>query len=254
MIAAIIQARMGSTRLPGKVLKKIEDKTVLEHIYDRVKASENIDRIIIATTTNPEDDKIEDLCKEHCFSCFRGDQDNVLKRYYEATKKFRVDTIVRITADDPLKEPRVIDKAILKLLSGNYSYVSNTIKPTYPEGIDVEVFTFESLEKAFNQAKLQSEKEHVTPYIWKHPELFNIYNIENDRDLSSLRWTLDSEDDLIFIKEIYRYLYKKDTIFHIEEVLKLLKEKPSLIEINQNHIRNEGYLKSVNEENKIGKK
>lgn len=245
-IGAIIQARMGSTRLPEKILKELNGKCILEHIIKRVLDS-GVDICIVATTTNKIDDTVQTFCDEHNFICFRGSEDNVLERYYQVAKENKLDVIVRITADDPLKDSKIIRKAIDILLDGNYDYVSNTIKPTYPEGIDVEAFTFKTLEKAYKEAKLPSEKEHVTPYIWKNREIFNTYNFENEVDLSYMRWTLDTEDDYIFIKNIYSNFVGKEN-FSMQEVLEYIKDNPKILEINQGHIRNEGYLKSVKEE------
>ncbi len=245
-IGAIIQARMSSTRLPGKVLKDLYGKTVLEHIIDRVSRSKYIKQIIVATTTNPADDQIVKKLKGTNTPTFRGDEDNVLSRFYLAAKKYKLDIIVRITADDPLKDPNVIDQ-LIEILLGNdeLDYCSNTIKPTFPEGIDCEVFRFKALEKAFKEAKLSSETEHVTPYIWKNPDKFNTYNLEYSRDLSSWRWTLDNPDDWEFFKAVYGQFYKEDSFFGMEDVIPWLEEHPEIVELNNKTARNEGYLKSL---------
>lgn len=246
-IGAIIQARMGSSRLAGKVLKELNGKTVLEHIYYRTKCSK-VDKCVVATTTKREDDEIELLCNKNNILCYRGDENDVLKRYYDTAKEYKFDIIVRITSDDPLKDTSIINKAIVMLLDNNYDYVSNTIHPTYPEGIDVEVFSFGALENAYFYAELPSEREHVTPYIWKNPQKFNIHNFENDIDLSSKRWTMDKEDDYEFMKKIYGHFIGKNN-FSMQEVLEILKKNPEYELINKNHIRNEGYIKSLKEEN-----
>lgn len=246
MIGAIIQARMGSTRFPEKILKELNGKTILEHIYKRVEDSD-VGKIIIATTINPIDDCVEAFCSEHDFLCFRGSEHDVLERFYMAATEHNLDIIVRITADDPLKDTKIINKAIQLLVSHKYDYVSNTITPTYPEGIDVEVFTYEALSKAYKSATLPSEHEHVTPYIWKNTNKFNCYNFENDVDLSRMRWTMDTEDDYRFMCEIYSNFVGQDN-FSMDDILNVLEEKPELLEINQGHIRNEGYLKSIKEE------
>lgn len=246
MVGAIIQARMGSTRFPEKILKKLNDKTILEHIYNRVNCSK-VEKVVIATTINSIDDCVEEFCNQHQFECYRGSENDVLDRFYNAAKKYGFDVIVRITADDPLKDTDVINKAIDVLDDGEFDYVSNTIKPTYPEGIDVEVFTFNALERAYKEAKLPSEHEHVTPYIWKNRDIFKCYNFENEIDLSKMRWTMDTEDDYNFMCEIYSYFVGKDN-FSMSDVLEILKKNPKIMEINQGHIRNEGYLKSLKEE------
>ena len=165
---------------------------------------------------------------------FAGSEEDVLDRFYQAAKEYSADIIVRITADDPFKDPQVIDKVIGRYLDfkGPIDYVSNTIKPTYPLGLDVEVFSFESLERAWREANDPFEREHVTPYIWRHPEIFNLANVENDENLSHLRWTLDTEADLNFTREVYSRLYGGGNIFLMSEILDLLDENPWLARLN----------------------
>lgn len=249
MIVAIIQARMGSTRLQGKVLIDIQGKPLLEHVIDRVRMARLIDRMVIATTFNEKDKAIIEFAKNLNIPYYVGSEDDVLDRFYQAAKKYKAATIVRITPDDPFKDPEVIDKVIsyyLKYKDG-LDYVSNTIKPTYPEGLDVEVFSFEALEKAWKEAKKPSEREHVTPYIWNHPELFRLTNVENNEDLSHLRWTLDTEADLRFTQEIYARLYRGQ-VFLMKDILALLSAEPELMQINQGVTRNVGYLRSLEQE------
>jgi spore coat polysaccharide biosynthesis protein SpsF (cytidylyltransferase family) len=250
MIVAIIQARLGSTRLPGKVLKQLKDKTILEHIISRVRRSQYIEKIIVATTVNPKDDKLVEFVSnipntEIC----RGSEDNVLERFCLCAKEFQADIIVRVTADDPLKDPSIIDEAISYILdNSDLDYCSNTIKPTYPEGLDIEVFRFEALEKAYNEASLLSEKEHVTPYIWKNKDIFNVKNFEYSEDLSSWRWTLDKPEDFEFISRIYDEFYDDNPNFSYTTVIDFLKKNFHIQEINIETIRNEGYLKSIENE------
>ena len=247
-ILAIIQARMNSTRLPNKVLTKVQEIPILEHIINRVRLSK-IDEIIVATTEDNSDDAIEKFCLNKNIQFFRGDENNVLKRFYDCAKIYKGDIIVRITADDPFKDPKIINRAINLLENGAFDYVSNTIVPTFPEGIDIEVFTFTSLEKAYLNASLISEKEHVTPYIWKNPDKFRIDNFKHHMNLSNLRWTLDTKQDLEFTIEIYNRLYNKNKLFYMEDILDLLKKEPTLLTINQGYTRNLGYLKSLDIEN-----
>ncbi len=248
-IIAIVQARMASTRLPGKVLMPLIDKTILEHIINRVHLVERISNIVVATSDNKLDDILEAFCEDKGIQCFRGSEDNVLQRFYQCAKTYQADIIIRVTADDPLKDPAVILKALLLYLEGNYDYVSNTIEPSYPEGLDIEVFSFKALEKAYENATLSSEKEHVTPYIYKNPSLFKLYNFKNDKDFSSLRWTLDSVKDYQFIHGVYEELANKpNEIFYMEDVLQLLEEKPELKDVNKGILRNEGYLNSLKQE------
>jgi spore coat polysaccharide biosynthesis protein SpsF (cytidylyltransferase family) len=246
LTAAIIQARMGSTRLPGKVLADISGKTLLEHVIQRVSASKLIKQTILATTTNEKDKALIEFARARGLKYYAGSENDVLDRFYQAAKKYNVTTIVRITPDDPFKDPEVIDKLITHYLEkqGAVDYVSNTIKPTYPEGLDAEVFSFKALEKAWREAKKPSEREHVTPYIWNHPELFKLVNVENDTDLSGLRWTVDTEADLKFAREVYARLYHGQ-VFLMKEILALLKAEPELSKINAGMIRNAGYLKSL---------
>lgn len=246
MITAIVQARMGSTRLPGKVLLDIQGKPLLEHVIDRVSASKLINQLVIATTANEKDKAIIDFAQRRGIAYYVGSEDDVLDRFYQTAKIYRVKTIVRITPDDPFKDPEVIDKVVGYYLKHKKSveYVSNTIKPTYPEGLDVEVFSAEALGKAWKEAKKSSEREHVTPYIWNHPERFRLANIENDEDLSHLRWTLDTEADLQFAREIYARLYHGQ-VFLMKDILAVLRAEPELAQINQGIARNAGYLESL---------
>ena len=248
MLGAIIQARVSSTRLPQKVIKKIEGKTVLEHLILRAKKVKNCDKVILATTDKKDDDVLGKIAKELNVLAFRGSENDVLDRYYQAAKLFKIDPIVRITADCPLLDPKIVEKVIDFYFSGNYDYISNTHPPTFPNGMDVEIFNFKSLEKSWKKAKLRSEREHVTPYIFKNPKLFKIGNITYEKDFSHLRLTLDEKEDLILIRKIYKELYPKNPFFGLEQVLELFKRKPELIEINQHIKRDEGYLKSLKED------
>lgn len=251
MITEIIQVRMASTRLPKKAMLDLCGKPLLWHVIDRTRRSKMADKIVIATTKNPEDDVIEKFCSDAGVDIFRGSSEDVLDRFYQCSKKYLSDIIVRITADDPFKEPKVIDRAIELLISDKtLDYVSNTLKPTYPEGLDVEVFTSKALEKAWSESKLSSEREHVTPYIWKNPLKFSILNFENSLDLSRMRWTLDNEADFKFTKEVYSRLYVPGGIFLMETMLALLEKEPWIGALNGGIERNAGYKKSVFGENK----
>ncbi|OIQ04886.1 MAG: acylneuraminate cytidylyltransferase [Candidatus Altarchaeum sp. CG12_big_fil_rev_8_21_14_0_65_33_22] len=246
-IVAIIQARMGSTRLHGKVLKDVSGKPLLWHVINRVKKSKLIDQIVLATTNKKEDLKLIEIASETGIESYAGSEEDVLNRYFQAATKYKADIIVRITSDCPLIDPRIIDEVIKHFLRDNFDYVTNTIRYPYPDGLDVEVFSYDSLKKAWFEAEIPSEREHVTPYIRNHIELFKIENHENDEYISNmnLRWTVDEERDLEFVREIYKSLYKEGEMFYMEDVLELLKKNPELIEINIKIIRNEGYLKSL---------
>jgi spore coat polysaccharide biosynthesis protein SpsF (cytidylyltransferase family) len=250
-VIAIVQARMGSTRLPGKVLLNLEDRTVLEHVVGRVRSSEHIDDVVVATTIAKDDLRIVELCAYLGISVYCGSENDVLDRYYQAAKLFKADNIVRITSDCPVIDARIIDEVISLHLKKNADYTSNTLKETYPDGQDVEVFTFASLKTAWTDANLASEREHVTPYLRNNPDIFKHASLEYKEDLSKKRWTLDNAEDLDFLRVVYKYLYNKNQFFGMADILKLIDEKPDIEKINQHIIRNEGYLKSLREDESV---
>ncbi|MBV1820136.1 cytidylyltransferase domain-containing protein [Clostridium cochlearium] len=235
-IVCIVQARVGSTRLPGKVLKKICGKTVLEHDIDRLRRIKNIDEIIIATTTLERDNAITKECEKLGVKCFRGSEEDVLSRYYCAAKENNADVVVRVTSDCPLIDPEVSENIIQFYLDNKdkYDYVSNTIERTYPRGLDTEVFSFRVLEKAFKESKLQRDREHVTPYIWDNSNIFKLYCYKNNVDYSELRWTLDTKEDFKLINKIYKYMYTyKCNCFCMKDILNLYDKYPMLVKINR---------------------
>lgn len=233
-VVCVIQARIGSTRLPGKVLKKICDKTVLEHDVDRLKRVKNIDKIVIATTTLERDNAIVEEADRLGITYYRGSEEDVLERYYYAAKENKADIIVRVTSDCPLIDSVVTEKIIQYYLDNyeNYDYVSNTIDRTYPRGLDTEVFGFKALEKAFNEAKSGRDKEHVTPYIWDNSNLFRVAQYKNDIDYSDLRWTLDTIEDFKLINKIYSILYSKNNSFNMNDILRIYEQYSDLSSIN----------------------
>ena len=240
-VVAITQARMGSTRLPGKVMKNILGKPVLLHFLDRIKEIKLIDKIVVATTTKKQDDIIVETVKEYNsdVGLFRGSEEDVLDRYYKAANKFGAEVIVRITSDCPLIDPVISDSVIKTFLENDCDYCSNNLMRTFPLGLDTEVFNFSSLEKAWKEATQNVEREHVTPYIRNNPNKFKLLNVSNDIDLSHHRWTLDTPEDFEFINEIYRKLNQKS--FHMRDVLEILNEEPYLTKINQKHVK-KGFL------------
>jgi len=245
---AIIQARMGSSRFFGKVLKEACGKTIIEHIVNRLKYSKKIDKIVIATSSTEKDNVIADFCSLKKISFYRGSEDDVLDRFYQAAKHFGAvegDSIVRITGDCPLIDPVIVDEVIRMYMENNSDYGANVNPPTFPDGLDIEVMKFSLLEKAWNEAKLLSEREHVTLYIRNHPENFSLSNYVSDIDYSDLRWTLDEPEDFEVIKIIYENLYSGDRVFLMNDILRLLNEKKEIIEINKKFIRNEGLEKSL---------
>jgi spore coat polysaccharide biosynthesis protein SpsF len=233
-IGAIIQARMGSTRLSGKVMKKIKGKTVLHHVIDRIQQSKLLDESIVATTILERDDIIENEIKKCGVKCFRGSEEDVLSRYYYAAKENNVDIIIRITSDCPLIDPNVIDEIVEFYLNGNYDLVTNAgsdlTQRTYPRGLDTEVFSFEVLENAFINGKESYHREHVTPFIYEYSN--KIHNFQNIIDYSKYRWTLDTEEDFKLISEIYNRLYKGTHDFYLQDIIELFKQEPKLFTIN----------------------
>lgn len=241
MFAAIIQARVGSTRLPNKTFARLAGKPLIWHVVDRLKFSKNINKIIVATTILPEDNLIEDWCVENNCSFFRGSEDNVLNRFYETAKCYDVENIVRITADDPFKDPEIIDRIIELFLSNKLDFAYNNNPPTFPEGLDTEVFSFKALETANKFASNPFEKEHVTQYFYKNLNLFKSMNYTHSQNLSYLRWTIDTEKDLDMARKVYKELYVDSKIFLMHEILHLIKEKPHLGTINSDVKRSAMY-------------
>ena len=255
MIYAIIQARMGSTRLPGKVMMDLCGSPVLEHVVNRLNQSKLIDNIIIATSTDSNNQPIIDFCQKNDIDCFVGSEDDVLDRYYKTAIDNNMkdeDIVIRITSDCPLIDPFVVDKVIEEHISNNNDYTTNVIECTYPDGLDCEVFNFSVLKDTWVNANLSSQREHVTLYIRDNPDKFKLGNVKNDIDLSDLRWTLDEKEDFVFINEVYKNLYTKDSFFTMEDILDLLNKKPELLEINSEFMRNEGLIKSLKEDVDLG--
>lgn len=232
-VNAIIQARCGSTRFPNKVFADINGKPLLWHVVNRVSYAKSIDKVVIATTTNAKDDQIEKWCKENRIACFRGSEEDVLNRYYCASVLFPSDVVVRITADDPFKEPAVIDAVVSKLINEGYDHVTNNFPPTWPEGLDCEAFRFSALETSEKSTHDKFEREHVTQYIYHNPDKFRIGNVESEKNLSNLRWTIDKEADYNMVKAIYA---KRDSInkgiLLMDEILEILNKNPEIPEIN----------------------
>jgi len=243
---ALIQARMSSRRLPGKVLRDISGQPMILHVLRRARQASSIDSVAVITSVHEDDDAIKDLCAKNRLACFRGSLDDVLDRYYQAARYFQADIVVRLTADCPLLDPRIINKVVQAFHQDAFDYVSNTLDCTYPDGLDTEVFRFAALEKAWQEARLPSEREHVTAYIYKHPELFRLGSVKQEPDLSALRWTVDTPQDLDFVRMIYRLINKVD--FGMQEILTLLQAHPEIMQVNADQQRNEGYLRSLQED------
>ncbi len=236
-VAGIIQARMGSTRLPGKVLRLLGDTTVLGHVIRRCRCVDNLDVVVVATTTAEKDAAIVSTAEKEGALVFRGSEEDVLDRYYNAARDAGAEVVVRITSDCPLLDPSVVRALVQRYVAGQdlappVDYVCNTLERTFPRGLDAEVFSSAALERAWRMAALPAEREHVTPYIYRHPELFRCENYRNPADLSSLRWTLDTEDDWRLLEAIFAELYVPGTQFSTSEVLGLLERRPELTALN----------------------
>lgn len=245
--AAIIQARMGSTRLPGKVLMKILERPLLLLMVERVRRARTIDQIVIATTTGAEDDELASAAASWGLPVFRGNRDDVLDRYYQAAVRHDSAVVVRVTGDCPCIDPGVIDETVAFYLANRdrYDYVANTNPPTYPDGMDTEVLPFSILEQAWNEARLPSEREHVTSYVRKRPEQFRIGNVVAADNRSDLRLTVDEPSDLEVMRRIFERLYPKNPGFSLRDIMDLLDRDPDIVRINAGIQRDEGYAKSL---------
>lgn len=259
MIGIIIQARMGSTRLPGKVMMPIQDKPLLYYILNQVKHCKSVSKIIVATTNLEEDNVIVNYVKSQNLDIFRGSVENVLDRYFQCAKEFDLDIIIRVTSDCPLIDPAGIDECVSKFLKLNLDYISNANKKQgnswiynlsgFPAGYGVEVFKFSTLTKTWNNATKPSEKEHVTQYILNNPANFQIGNIENQKNFSDIRLTVDHKIDFDLVKIIIEN-FPNEHVFTLNEMLEFFKKNPKLKQINSHILFNEGYLKSLKEDTK----
>jgi len=238
-VVAIIQARFGSVRFPGKVLKKINNKTILEILVSRLSRSKYISKIIVACSKNNNDKGIVDICKKLKINYFIGSENDVLGRYYKTAKKYKTPNIVRITGDCPLIDPKVVDEVIINFFKKNVDYASNINPPSYPDGLDVEVFKFSALQFAFFKAKDPSEREHVTPFIVNQKK-FTKFNLKYYKNISSLRLTLDEKEDLYVLEKIFKN-FKNNIYFDLKNILDFLKKNKKIISINSHIKRNEGY-------------
>lgn len=234
----IVQARLRSTRFPGKILKEVLGRPLFEYQLERLRRVRNADEIVVATTTNNGDQPIVDLCNRLSCSFFRGSENDVLSRYYHAAEKFKADCIVRVNSDCPLIDPDVVDKVVLryKIDFPKHDYVANILEPSYPIGMHTEVFSFRVLEKAFENGKEGVEREHVTPFIYRNPNLFSLHSVSFDEDLSHHRWTIDFPEDFELLNRILCRLYPQNPMFNMFDVLELLDQNPEWLALN-------GYIK-----------
>ena len=239
-VGIIVQTRTGSTRLPGKVMMKADDKLLMvDYVINQLKHSKLHDEIVIATTDLKQDDVIFDYVTNRNVPCFRGDEKNVLERHYQCAKKYAFSTIVRIPSDKPLIDPTIVDSVIEKFQSNSYDYISNfsvdvndndRFIPSYPSGTEVEIFSFTALETAWKNATSEHDKEHVTPYIYSNLEKFNILTLKSEKDLSQFRWALDYENDLKLIRIIISKIQKRPILMN--DILELFEQEPDLTKIN----------------------
>jgi spore coat polysaccharide biosynthesis protein SpsF (cytidylyltransferase family) len=228
---AIIQARMGSSRLPGKVLMDLEGGTVLARVVRRLERSRQISNVVVATTCEAADSAIVTECERLQISCFRGSEQDVLDRYYRAAHENAADTVVRVTSDCPLIDPQLVDETVDVFRDKHADYGSNVFPRNYPRGLDTEVFTVVALDRAWSESREPYQREHVTPYLYEHPQIFRQASKSGDMDYSHYRWTLDTREDLDLLHAIYRHFDGCDA-FSWREVVDLMEREPRLAELN----------------------
>ena len=253
-VLILIQARMGSTRLPKKVLADVEGRPMLLRLYDRMRKVKSADEVAIATTDNPNDDIIAETAQKNGIPLYRGSENDIIDRLYQAAKKFGGDVVVRITADCPLADPRLIDRMVGIFLEKGYDFFSNVNPPTYPDGLDVEMVSFDALERMWKGTSGNAFlREWFRTYIVENPDKFSIGNLANGRDISWMRWTVDEKEDLKFVRKVFAHMLSKGKdVFYMEDVLRLLEGQPGLMEINRKFVRDERYAQAL-EERKKGK-
>jgi len=243
LVVAIVQARMSSTRLPGKVLADIAGHPMLWHVVQRLRRARLVHQIVVATSDNPADDSIAQFCQQEAIGCWRGSETDVLDRYYQAARAHSADTVVRVTADCPLIDPAVVDRVVQRFLDGGCDYVSNTLGYTYPDGLDAEAFSYSALEQAWREASKHSEREHVTPFL--RGGRFRTASVLNEQLLpGSLRWTVDEPSDLEFVRQVFAALAGEEN-FGMSDVLSYLGANSAAQNLNSSILSNEGYFRSL---------
>ena len=250
MIAAIIQARMTSTRFPAKIMKEVMGRPLLDYMIERISFCHHINKVILATTVNKEDDPVVLFAKEKNLPFYRGSECDVLDRYYQASREYGVEHILRVTSDCPLIDPILCDHIVDIYIKSHIDFVHTG--PTFAEGVDCEIFSFNALEKAWNGASLKSEREHITLYIHNHPELFKKITLINKTDDSKYRFTVDESEDFLVVKAIFEAFYRKNSLpFTTGEIKNFLDSHPDVYKLNAHIIRNEGLLKSLKEDSLV---
>ena len=247
-VVALLQARTDSTRLPAKVLKKLLGIPMIVQELERIARSKYIDKLILTTSDEHSDDLLSEIIIKNGFNLYRGNKNNVLERFIKSVEIFDLkddDVIVRLTGDCPLHDPNIIDETISAFLNCNCDYLTNSVEPIYPDGLDVEVFTYLSLKTTYKLAKKPSQLEHVTPFI-RDSGLFNTLNLNKQPIYPNWRLTVDEVDDFTVIEKIYNYF--NNNSFTFKEIISYLEKNPNVIKINSHINRNEGYLKSLQED------
>jgi len=242
----ILQARMSSKRFPGKVLQDLFGKPMIIRQISRIQSAKNIGKIVVATTRREDDDLLASTLLENEIDIYRGATDDVISRYVKVIRKFQANTVVRLTADCPLVMPELLDSMIEDFSCNNCDYLSNTILPTYPDGLDIEIFSAKSLMTLYSMNLTDLEKEHVTLGFHNRKKEFNLHNYESNLDYSNLRWTVDYPEDLEFIRNVYSKFQDRMHMFGFDEVLDLIRENPGIQSIIPASLRNEALPKIVN--------
>ncbi|MGK9165859.1 glycosyltransferase family protein [Inquilinus limosus] len=252
-VLAILQARMSSSRLPGKVMADLLGEPMLARQIERLRRCRTLDRLVLATSTEAADDALASLSARIGVECFRGSLDDVLDRFHAAAAGRGAEQIVRLTADCPLTDPDLIDALVELHVAGGYDYSCNTLTPRYPDGLDAEVMRAEVLEAAWREATLPSEREHVTSFIYTRPERFRLGSLVGETDLSDQRWTVDTPEDLALVRAVYAALYPKNPAFGTEDILTFLAAHPEIAALNRVHRRNEGLERSLAQDAALAK-
>lgn len=243
-IVCIVQARMSSTRLPGKVLLPLAGRAVLAHVLERLSCCLTISEVVVATSVDASDDVLAQWCLDQGVRLFRGSLNDVLDRYYRCALSYQAQAVVRITADCPALDPTVVDEVVQRFQAGEYDLFY--LGGEFPDGLDCAVFSFSALQRTWREAQLPSEREHVGPYVVKHPEWFHIGHLDKFKGLSHHRWTLDEPRDLAFLQSVFERLQRPDgRPFLTQDLLDLLHREPELFQVNEGIVRNEGLVKSL---------
>jgi spore coat polysaccharide biosynthesis protein SpsF len=250
---AIVQARMGSSRLPGKVLELVAGKSMLGHIVERLRLAPGLSKVVVATTDAAIDAPVRQLCAALGVDCFAGSELDVLDRYYRAAETHGADPVVRVTADCPFVDPELVGRVLALFQGGDYDYTAAATggvafydsRPKFPDGLDVECFSFASLTRAHREARVRSDREHVTPYLYRTKQ-FRVELVPSEVDYGALRWTVDHPADLELVRAVYAGLYRADRVFGMRDILALVADRPELARVNQSFVGHEGYAKVWN--------